>query len=117
MAAFKKNLKIDQGATFSDTVTWKAGTPAAAVNLTGCTARLQMRASLTNPTVLVELTSVLGGIVLGGTAGTVQIKMTAAATAALTWTRAVYDLEIIYADATVRRLLAGDVTVSPEVTR
>ena len=117
MAAFKLNLKIDQGATFQKVVTWKTGTPAAAVNLTGCTARAHIRAKLTDAAVLVTLTTENGGIALGGVAGTVTVNIAAAATALLTWTTAVYDLEIIFANGTIRRLLAGNVFVSPEVTR
>jgi len=116
MAAFKLNLKIDQGATFDQLVTWKTGTPPAAVNLTGCTARMQVRGKLADTVVLLNLATPTG-IVLGGAAGTVTIKLTAAQTAAITWLAAVYDLEIVFADGTVRRLLAGSVVVSPEVTR
>ena len=117
MAAFKVNLKIDQGASFNKLVTWKAGTPALPVNLTGCTARMQIRGKLTDAVALLDLTTENGGIALGGVAGTVTIIITAAQTTLIAWKAAVYDLEIIYADATVRRLLAGSVSVSPEVTR
>lgn len=117
MAAFKLPLKIDQGATFNQIVTWKTGTPPAVVNLTGCTARMQVRGKLTDTAVLLDLTTANGGIVLGGVAGTVTIKLSAAQTTAIAWKAAVYDLEIIFADGTVRRLLSGSTTVSPEVTR
>ena len=117
MAAFKLSLKIDQGATFNQLVTWKTGTPAVVVNLTGCTARMQIRGKLTDTAVLFDLTTTNGGIVLGGVAGTVTIKLSAAQTAPIVWVSAVYDLEIIFADGTVRRLLSGGITVSPEVTR
>lgn len=119
MTAFKLSLKIDQGGTFTKLVTWKTGTAEAAtpVNLTGCTARMQMRTSVESPNILVELTTENGGIALGGVAGTVTMTITATATALLTFQRAVYDLEIIFPDTTVRRLLSGYVTLTPEVTR
>ena len=117
MAAFKLNLKVDQGATFSKVVTWKTGTPALPINLTGCTARMQVRGKLTDTVVLLDLTTLNGGIVLGGVLGTVEIKLTAVQTTAIVWTSAVYDLEIVFTNGTVRRLLAGNVTMSPEVTR
>jgi hypothetical protein len=117
MAAFKHNLKIDQGATFQDVTTYKAGDPAVPVNLTGCTARMHIREELETPTVLLELTTENGGITLGGVAGTITLNISATATALITWTAAVYDLELIFADSTVRRLLAGGVSVSPEITR
>lgn len=118
MAAYKLNLRIDQGATFTQLVTWKTGKkPGVPVNLTGCTARMQVREKLDAPAVLVELTTENGGIVLGGAAGTVTLRIEAAATAVYEWRYGVYDLEIIFADGTVRRLMHGSVSVSPEVTR
>lgn len=118
MAAFKFNLGIDQGATFSLPVTWKTGKkPAVPVDLTGCTARMQVREKLDAPAVLVELTTENGGIALGGVSGTVTLRIEADATAAFTWRAGVYDLEIIFADGTVRRLMYGSVSVSLEVTR
>jgi hypothetical protein len=117
MAAFKLNLKINQGATFRKVITWKAGTPALPVDLTGCTARMQMRGKITDAAFLLELTTENGGIALGGVLGTITLNITAAQTTLIAWKSAIYDLEIVYADATVRRLLAGSVSVSPEVTR
>lgn len=115
-APFKLKPVIYQGATFDDVLTWKsAGVP---VDLTGCTARMQVREQIDSPSVLLSLTTENGGIVLGGTSGTVSIHMSAVDTAAITWTAGVFDLEIIFADGvTVRRLLSGSISVSPEVTR
>ena len=118
MAAFKLNLKIDQGATFSKLVTWRTGsTTGTPVDLTGCTARMQARAKITDQSVLLDLTTANGGIVLGGTSGTVEIKLTDGQTAAISWAGAVYDLEVVFSNGDVRRLLQGSISVSPEVTR
>jgi len=116
-APFKHNIPIYQGATLRDVTTWRAGTPSVAVDLTGCTARMHVRAKIADTDTLLTLTTENGGIALGGTAGTVTIYLSATATSALTWKSAVYDLEIVFAGGDVRRLLAGSVTVSPEVTR
>lgn len=117
MAAAKLKLLVEQGATFRKTLTWKAGTPAVPVDLTGCTARLQFRSEVTAAAPLVTLTTENNGIVLGGVLGTIELVITATATAGFTWTSAVYDLEIVFATGDVRRLIYGAVTVSPEVTR
>lgn len=118
MSSFKVPLRIDQGATFQKVVTWKAGTPATPVDLTGCTARAQFRATIAAPVALYEMTSAPdGGITLGGVAGTITIDIDEPTTAGFSWKTAVYDLEIVRADGTVRRLLSGTVSVSPEVTR
>lgn len=117
MAAAKLKLLIEQGATFEKVISWKAGTPALPVNLTGCTARTHVRNEIADETTLLVLTTENGGITLGGVLGTITLALSATATAALTWTTGVYDLEIVYADGKIRRLLAGTVNVSPEVTR
>ncbi|MFT4041218.1 MAG: hypothetical protein QM692_23755 [Thermomicrobiales bacterium] len=120
MPAHTVHLHIEQGATFDRTWTWKTGTPPATptvVDLTGCVARAQMRATLESDDILLALTTENGRIVLGGTAGTIQIVIDADTTAAIDWTDAVYDLEIVFADGTVVRRMQGSVCVSPGVTR
>ena len=110
------DLEIKQGATLSLTATWKdsSGT---AVNLTGYTARLQVRATYDSSSTILSLTSA-SGITLGGAAGTISITASATVTAALTapWS-GVYDLELVSGGGEVTRLLEGAVTVSPEVSR
>jgi len=117
VSAGKLKLEIEQGATFRKVLTWRYGTPLAAMDLTGCTARMQIRAEITNDTVLHELTTENGGITLGGVAGTITLVIEPTDTAAFTWEEGVFDLEIIFSPTEVRRLVYGPVTVSPEVTR
>lgn len=120
MPAHKLNLKIEQGATFKELLTRKAGDKVATVvpvDLTGCTARAQFRSEIESTEVLLELTTENGRIQLGGPAGTIRILLDAATTAAITWESGVYDLEIVFADGHVDRYLAGSVAVSKEVTR
>jgi len=58
------DITINQGATFELTITWKdsAGT---AINLTGYTARMQVRETYSSATSIVSLTNA-AGITLGG---------------------------------------------------
>jgi hypothetical protein len=84
------------------------------IDLTGATARMQIRAQI-GGALLLELNTDNGGLAITGP-GTLTRTLTAAQTAALTWTEAVYDLEVEYADGTVQRYLQGAVTVSREVT-
>jgi len=110
------DLEIKQGATLSLTATWKdsAGT---AVNLTGYTARLQVRATYDSSSTILSLTSA-AGITLGGAAGTIAITASATTTAALTAPfSGVYDLELVSGGGEVTRLLEGTATVSPEASR
>lgn len=117
MSAVKFNIRIEQGATFSQPITWKAGEPPAPVDLTGCTARMQVRHKIKDTAVLLSLTTENGRIVLGGANGIITLKLSATDTAAIAWTSGVYDLEIVFAGGVVRRLMYGSVTVSQEVTR
>ena len=115
-----KNLTIDKGSTFNILFTWSTKdinnvkTP---VNLTGWTARSQMRESHDAATAVVSLTTENSGIVLGGSSGTVQLSIAATATSAITIDKGVWDLEMVDGTGKVTRLLEGSVTFKPEVTR
>jgi hypothetical protein len=109
------DLCVQQGATFRRVITWKAD--GALVNLTGYTARMQIRATAEASTALIELTTENGRIALGGSAGTITLTISATDTAALTSGRGVYDLELVSGSGIVTRLLQGAVTISRNVTR
>ena len=113
----KIKLTIYQGATFRKRLTWKAKKTGTPIDLTGCTARMQVREEIESPTALLSLTTESGGIVLGGVAGTIELFISDEASAAFTWLSGVWDLEIEFASGEVRRLVQGTVSVSPEVTR
>lgn len=110
------NLTIEQGATYRNTLTWKDAS-GSLVNLTGATAKMQIRPDYGNATVLHQLDTNNGGITLGGTAGTVALYIAAADTAGFTWTSGVYDLDVTLSNGDVVRLVQGGVGVSPEVTQ
>ena len=116
MTAAVYNLYIEQGTTFSKTLTWKdsSGNP---INLTGYTARMQFRRSAASADALYTASSTGGQITMGGALGTVAIVLPATDTAAFDFGCAVYDLEVESAGGIVTRLLEGGVEVSLEVTR
>lgn len=135
----KVNFQIYQGATFRKTVRLltypydvklvdgvivnaATGLPAdeadlIPVNLTGCTARMQVREAVDAADVLLELTTASGGLALTPLDGVITLYVSDEDTALLEWTRGVYDLEIEFANGDVVRRLYGTVSVSPEVTR
>ena len=115
MAATTYDILIEQGATFSQVITYKDN--GVAVNLTGYTARMQVRATLESASTLIELTTANSRIALGGAAGTITLSIAAADTAALTSGRGVYDLELVSGSGIVTRLLQGVCTISRNVTR
>lgn len=115
MPAEHVDLIFEQGATFTQNFQWvdENGTP---IDLTGYSARMQVRDTVDSPAFHIELTDANGRIALGGTAGTIQLTIAATDTAALTFEDAVYDLELVNG-ATVTRLVYGGVQLRPEVTR
>lgn len=124
MTAVNRTLQIEQGATFTLGFNWhREGdvvdgevTPGDPYDLTGWSARMQVRKSLTSP-VLLEASTTNGKIVLGGDSGRVDIKFTDEDTDTLTVKSGVYDLELENPLGDVFRLLEGSVTISPSVTR
>lgn len=124
MSAGTYNIQADQGATYSQTFTLR-DSAGDLVDLTGFTARMQVRATYESASALLDLTTSNGGITLGGALGTIILLATAAQMAAFVVTDtsnrppvliSVYDLELIFGTV-VTRLLQGSFIVSREVTR
>lgn len=111
------NITIYQGASWDLALTWKIGDPSTLVDLTGYTARMQIRTKTPAEAVIKTLTTSNEKIVLGGVLGTVTLALTAAETAALNAGAHVYDLELVSSSGYVTRLVEGRCTISPEVTR
>jgi hypothetical protein len=114
MTPGRVNFLCPQGSTFSRRLTYKIDD--VPVNLSGYSSRLQVRETHYDTETIVSLTSG-SGITLGGSAGTIDLLISASATAlfnAGTW---VYDLEIQSTNGTIDRLVEGSFIVTPEVTR
>lgn len=66
-------ITIVQNGTFRKRLVWKAGTPKVPVDLTGCTARAQIRPDYNSDVQLIEeLNTTNGGLTLGGVDGTID---------------------------------------------
>lgn len=115
MAAATYNFTIEQGATLTKTFVWNSG--GSPVNLTGYTAKMQVRASSASEEVLLELSSANNNIAITVATGTIVLTFSAVTTAAIAWRRGKYDLELTSGDGTVTRLVEGVITVSREITR
>jgi hypothetical protein len=109
--ATKTNLVIDQGSTFSVTIS-VLDADGAVVDLTNYTGAAQMRKHYTSNT------STAFAVTLGGANGTVALAMNAATTTNVTSGRYVYDVEITNTvTPSITRIIEGIVTVTPNVTR
>jgi hypothetical protein len=112
------DLDIYKGSTFVKIIQWKTGETPVAVNLTGCTARMQLRKAVNDTTVLDTLTTENGKLEIHEPLnGKFKIIIPANTSTTYTFTSAVYDLEIIFTDGTVTRVIEGCLTAAPEVTR
>ena len=111
------DLTIYQGANFSQRLTFLQSSDGDPVDLSGFTARMQLRQSVNSTTPLIELTTENGRITLGDAAGTVDLALNASETASLTAGTAVYDLEIVQSETSADRYAQGSVTIIREVTR
>ena len=113
--AFNYNLIVNQGETFSRSFTYKTG--GNLVDLSTHTGRMQIRNSYDAPTTLVDLTSSAGDITLSAL-GKIVVTIASSVTTVLTAPdTGVYDLEIITSAGAVTRLIQGNVSITPEVTR
>lgn len=114
MLAGLLDLTIEQGATFNLEFLYQDenGT---AINLTGMTARMQLRRTYNSPDSLLSMTTENARITLGGVTGSIVFNVSATDTTLLTGS-GVYDLELINGSV-VNRILEGSYKICLEVTR
>jgi hypothetical protein len=112
MSAGTYNLVIDQGSDFAvDLVIKQSGT---AMDLSNYTGRAQLRTTVTASSASATFTVTK----TNATGGALKLELSASTTSSLAAGQYVYDLEIYTSsDSVVKRILQGDVTITPEVTR
>lgn len=105
------------GKTINFSLTFKDG--GVPINLTGYTARMQVRDAVDASTVIASFTTENGRITLGGSAGTIALTMSAvdSVTAFTSVGEKVYDLEVVSGGGIVYLVASGKFTVVGEVTR
>lgn len=89
----------------------------APVNLTGYTARMQLRNKIEDTTAIAEYTTVNGKLVIDTANSTITILVPATDTALYTFSTAVYSLELVSATGVVTPFANGTITLIKEVTR
>lgn len=114
MLAGLLDIEIEQGATFNLTFLYEDGV-GQPIDLTGMTARMQLRRQYSSSEFILNLTTENGGITIEALTGTITIFISAPDTAVLTGS-GVYDLELINGSI-VNRILSGSFIICPEVSR
>ncbi len=105
------NIFIDQGATFTTTVT-VTDANGDAVNLSGYSVAAQIR-----KTFLSSTATAFTATISNASSGEITISLSPTQTAALEAGRFVYDVLITASGGTKTRVVEGQVTVNPSVTR
>jgi len=110
------NITTTQGDTFSRILTYtnNAKVPH---NLTGYTAKMQVRTSTDSDTVVLELSTTNGYIVLGGTAGTITLTVPSGVMSVINSGLYVYDLEIVSGAGVRTTIVNGNFNLKAQVTK
>lgn len=114
MAAGLYDITCEQGATFNLVLTWR-NPDQSPIDVTGYTAKMQVRTSKSAESAVLTLTDG-DGITLGGVDGTITLTASATATGDIAEGTYVYDLELD-SGSVVTRLIEGAFVVSGQVTR
>ena len=112
------NFEIEKNANFSKLLTiTDPNNSDAPVDLTGYTAEMDIRETPESSTVLLELSTANGKIVINGPTGEISLGLLAADTAALTWEHGTYDLILTSPGGFNEIPIYGEITVTPTNTR
>lgn len=87
------------------------------VDLTGFTARMQIRSEIESTTVIHSATTENGGIIINQGLKTIQLLIPAATTQNFTFDTAVYSVELVSSSQVVYPFIIGNLTLVKEVTR
>lgn len=116
MTVTKMDLPIPKGTKVVQPIQVMSG--GAVVPLaSGTRAKMQIRKTRESAIVLAELTTENSRIVIEESTAKVTFNLTSAQTAAFTFDRGVFDLDLIYPDNERERIVEGNVFVLPAVTQ
>ncbi|NCV08151.1 MAG: hypothetical protein EBW12_05975 [Actinobacteria bacterium] len=113
--AGQKNWEVDQNTTFTFTVEYKdnSGNP---IDITGASAKMQVRDTKGGSKLAFSLTSPSGGITIDGPNGKLTIKITPTQTNKLFYPKSSYDIMLTDSNLNKTKLLEGFMTLSRSVT-
>ena len=113
--AGQKNWEVDQNTTFMFEAVYKdpEGNP---IDLTGASAKMQVRDLKGGSKLAFTLTSPNGGIVIDPLNGKISIKMTPTQTNKLFYPKSSYDIMLTDSNLNKIKLLEGFLTLSRSVT-
>jgi hypothetical protein len=113
--AGQKNFEVDQNTTFRFIIEYKDDT-GNAINLTGASAKMQVRDTAGGSKLAVTLTSPSGGIVIDALLGKLTLTMTPTQTSKLFYPKSSYDVMLTDSSGVKTKLLEGFMTLNRSVT-
>jgi hypothetical protein len=113
--AGQKNFEVDQNATFSFIVEYKDENDDA-IDLTGASAKMQVRDTKGGNKLAVTLTSPSGGITIDGPNGKLTVRMTPTQTSKIFYPKSSYDVMVVDSNGNKIKLLEGFMTLNRSVT-
>jgi hypothetical protein len=113
--AGQKNFEVDQNATFSFIVEYKDENDNA-IDLTGASAKMQVRDTKGGSKLAVTLTSPSGGITIDAPSGKLTVKMTPTQTSKIFYPKSSYDVMVVDSNGNKIKLLEGFMTLNRSVT-
>ena len=114
--AVQKNFEVDQNATFNFQVQYMENDEVTPIDLTGASAKMQVRDTKGGSKLAFSLTSPSGGITIDGPNGTLDIKITPTQTNKLFYPKSAYDIMVVDTNGNKIKLLEGFMTLNRSVT-
>lgn len=111
------NIEIDQGSNQTYEFTWVDDSTNLPVDITGYTAKMQVRNRNISAALVMEYSDSIGNIWLGGNSGIIRILFAPADFIEYNWPNYEFDLFMTRtSDGMVTKLLNGFLSISPRVT-
>lgn len=114
--AVQKNWEVDQNSTFKFQVQYTEDDEVTPIDLTGASAKMQVRDTKGGSKLAFTLTSPLGGIVINGPEGLLSITVTPTQTNKLFYPKSSYDIMVIDSNGNKIKIVEGFMTLSRSVT-
>jgi hypothetical protein len=114
--AVSKNFEVDQNTTFKFQIQYTEDDEITPIDLTGASAKMQVRDTKGGTKLAFTLTSPSGGIVIDGPEGTLDITVTPTQTNKLFYPKSSYDIMVIDSNGNKIKMVEGFMTLSRSVT-
>lgn len=110
------NIVLEQGTNWIEGLIWENKSTNLPNDLTGYTARLQVREKYDDPLPFLEMTTANNGIILGNNQGTIDIVFIPATTSGLTILKGYYELMVYAPGGQIIPLAKGTILIRPALT-